>query len=108
MKLSEYQKKATATAIYGDGNKINYPILGLVGEAGELANKYKKILRDNDGLMTPEKLHDLQDELGDVLWYVAALANDLHITLDEVAERNINKLESRKARGVIGGSGDNR
>lgn len=106
--LDTYQQQATATAIYGAGNRINYPILGLVGEAGELANKYKKVLRDNNGGLTEEKRQALIDELGDVLWYCAALANDLDTTLSDVASRNILKLRSRAERGTIQGSGDNR
>lgn len=108
MKLNEYQKKATETAIYGSGSKLVYPILGLVGEAGELANKYKKVLRDNGGILTPEVREAMKKELGDVLWYIAATANDLGTTLEEVAEENISKLKSRQTRGKIGGSGDNR
>lgn len=106
--LNSYQEQATKTAIYGAGNKINYPILGLVGEAGELANKYKKVLRDNNGGLSEEKRQELIDELGDVLWYCAALANDLDVKLDDVASRNILKLRSRAERGTIQGSGDNR
>lgn len=108
MKLNEYQEKATKTAIYGTGAAINYPVLGLVGEAGEIANKYKKVLRDDAGILQPDKRQALQDELGDVLWYVAALARDLGTTLEEVARKNIEKLEDRQKRGKIGGSGDNR
>lgn len=108
MKLNEYQKKATETAIYGAGSKVVYPILGLVGEAGELANKYKKVLRDNNGIMSPEVRAAMSKELGDVLWYIAATANDLGTTLEEVAQENINKLKSRQFRGQIRGSGDDR
>ena len=108
LKLREYQDKAVKTAIYGEGSKINYPILGLVGEAGELANKYKKVLRDDNGILHPDKRAALADELGDVLWYVAALARDLGVSLDDVAKKNLDKLYDRKARGVISGSGDNR
>jgi NTP pyrophosphatase (non-canonical NTP hydrolase) len=106
--LDNYQEQATKTAIYGAGNKVNYPILGLLGEAGEIANKYKKVLRDNDGKLTEEKRDDILDELGDVLWYCAALANDLDTTLSDVASRNIEKLAARAARGTIQGSGDKR
>lgn len=106
--LDHYQQKATKTAIYGAGNKITYPILGLLGEAGEIANKYKKVLRDNNGELTEEKRDTLLDELGDVLWYCAALANDLETTLSDVANRNIEKLQARAERGTIQGSGDNR
>lgn len=108
MNFKTYQEKAGATAIYGIGNSVNYPILGLVGEAGELANKYKKVLRDDDGILHPDKRQALIDELGDVLWYVAALATDLGVDLNDVAQKNIDKLEDRQKRNVIKGSGDKR
>ena len=76
--------------------------------SGELANKYKKVIRDDGGQLSTEKREDLIDELGDVIWYVAALADDLGITLAEVAKRNYNKLKSRRERGKLKGSGDNR
>lgn len=108
MTLNEYQEKASRTAIYGSGNAVNYPILGLAGEAGELANKYKKVLRDDNGILHPDKREALAAELGDVLWYVAAIARDLGADLDDVAQQNLDKLYDRKARGVISGSGDTR
>ena len=108
MTLLKYQDSAVATAIYGEGSKINYPILGLVGEAGELANKYKKILRDDNGVLSEEKRQALIDELGDVLWYCAALAQDLDTNLEVVARRNLKKLADRKAANTLRGSGDNR
>lgn len=107
-KFNEYQEAAIATAIYGEGNAINYPILGLTGEAGELANKYKKVLRDDGGILTPEKNIELRDELGDVLWYCAALARDLGCSLEDIATLNIAKLKARKAAGTLRGSGDKR
>ncbi len=82
--------------------------LGLVGEAGEIANKVKKIIRDNGGVVTPEQASQIAAEVGDVLWYVAALSRELGVDLGEVAQANIQKLTDRQARGVIGGSGDNR
>lgn len=95
--------------IYGYGDKIVYPTLGLVGEAGEVAGKVKKILRDKNGDFSSQEVGDaLRDELGDVLWYLAAVADDLGMCLEEIARRNIEKLTSRRERGVIGGSGDNR
>lgn len=108
LSLNAYQRQATKTAIYGEGNKIGYPILGLVGEAGELANKYKKVLRDDGGVISEEKRRQLADELGDVLWYCAALANDLGENLGNIAAFNIMKLLDRQKRNVISGSGDNR
>jgi NTP pyrophosphatase (non-canonical NTP hydrolase) len=108
MNFSKYQEEAVKTAIYGAENKVNYPILGLVGEAGEIANKYKKVIRDDGGILQPDKRKALADELGDVLWYMAALANDLGVSLEQVAKDNLAKLASRKKRGVISGSGDKR
>jgi len=106
MNINEYQQRASETAIYQD--KVVYPTLGLVGEAGEIANKVKKVLRDNSGELDESVRQNLIDELGDVLWYIAALSTDLKTDLSEVANKNIEKLNSRKNRGVIGGSGDNR
>ena len=109
MEFKEYQKKSRETAIYFkmDDNCI-YPTLGLVGEAGEIANKVKKIDRDDDGKITQEKREDIKKELGDVLWYVAQLATEMNLDLNEVAELNLERLFSRKERGAIQGSGDNR
>ena len=106
MNINTYQQEAAKTAIYS--NKLIYPTLGLAGEAGEIANKVKKILRDNSGNLQESVREDLICELGDVLWYIAALATDLNVELSEVANKNIEKLNSRKNRGTIGGSGDNR
>ncbi|MEA3323073.1 MAG: nucleoside triphosphate pyrophosphohydrolase family protein [Patescibacteria group bacterium] len=109
MKFSEYQKKSRVTAIYPnkDDNFI-YPTLGLVGESGEIAEKIKKVLRDDEGKMSDDKKTEIGKELGDVLWYISQLATELGVDLDEVAEGNIEKLYSRLDRGVIQGSGDNR
>lgn len=106
MNINTYQEEASKTAIYKD--KLIYPTLGLCGEAGEMANKVKKILRDNNGQICEEVKQNLIAELGDVLWYVAAIATDLGADLNSVAAENIAKLNSRKERNVIGGSGDNR
>lgn len=108
MTLEEYQINAQKTALYPEAYRLLYPTLGLVGEAGELANKVKKILRDHGGDLTPEIQEALVMELGDVLWYVAQVATDLGVGLEEVAEKNLRKLRSRQARGRIGGSGNNR
>ena len=109
MNFTEYQELAKSTAVYPIGYKKVYPALGLCGEAGEVAEKIKKVIRDGvDYLHEEEFKADLTKELGDVLWYVAALANDLDISLNDVAEGNIEKLASRKKRNKIGGSGDNR
>ncbi len=107
MKMNEYQKAAMNTAIYPNiGNNPTYTILGLCGEAGEIANKFKKVIRDQNGVMTQQTIDELADELGDVLWYVAMTAAEIELDLDSIADLNINKLMSRKSRGVIKGKGD--
>ena len=106
MNFSEYQERANATAIYNTKFSIMYPTLGLAGEAGEVAEKVKKNIRDNKNIV--DEREDIAKELGDVLWYVAAVARDIGFKLEAIAEMNIEKLESRKERGVIQGNGDNR
>ena|SRR5258708_38244532 len=108
MEFKEYQNKAIATAIYGAGNKIVYPALGLANEAGEVLGKIKKVLRDNNGEFNKDLNKAIGDEIGDVLWYMAALARDLEISLEDIANNNLIKLADRQARNVIHGSGDNR
>lgn len=108
MELNEYQKKALTTALYGKKYKIIYPALGLGEESGEVLGKIKKWLRgdDGEGVMSEEREEALKLELGDVLWYLTVLADDLGFSLDEIAEANLDKLQSRKDRGVIKGDGD--
>lgn len=109
MKFDEYQKLARKTAIYPDiGKNVLYPTLGLANEAGEVAGKVKKVMRDKGGVMSKEAKKEISKELGDVLWYVAQLSTELNVSLDKIASENIKKLKSRKKRGMIGGSGDNR
>lgn len=108
MDVKEYQERALATAVYGAGYAIVYPALGLAGEAGEVSDKVKKILRDYNGEFFDEKKLEIAKEVGDVLWYVNAIARDLGFTLEQIMEMNIEKLESRRARNAIHGSGDNR
>lgn len=110
MNLDDYQRDAEKTAIYPtDGiNGLAYVSLGLVGEAGEIANKVKKILRDSNGSMTEDTRMALVGEVGDVLWYVAMLAKELDTPLSQIAEWNIEKLNERKKRGTLRGSGDTR
>lgn len=109
MTFEEYQKQSRETAIYPnlDDNFI-YPTLGLVGESGEVAEKIKKILRDKEGVINDESRKEIAKELGDVLWYLSQLSSELHLSLDDVALMNIEKLSSRKKRDVLHGDGDNR
>lgn len=109
MKFSEYEDEAIKTAHYPTiGEPFVYPTLGLVGEAGEVAEKIKKLFRNDDGVLTDTHREEIKKELGDVLWYLAALSRELGFSLDDVATANIEKLRSRSARGVIKSSGDNR
>lgn len=118
--FNEYQKKAHETADYPEGKIVNtkegvehyisyiYPALGLSEEAGEVAGKYAKAVRDNAGVIDEERKKEIVKELGDVLWFVSELCTSLNVSLAEVAQKNLDKLASRKERGVIHGSGDNR
>ena len=109
MNFEEYQKEVNKYAVYPVvGKKFVYPVLGLVGETGEVAEKIKKILRDNAGEIDEEQKNEIKKELGDVLWYLSQLAADLEISLGDVASYNIEKIKSRRERGAIKGSGDNR
>lgn len=107
MTFDEYQQQALTTAIYP--LPVVYPALKLNGEAGEVAEKIGKRIRDaKSDFHDPRFIEDMCKELGDVLWYLAALSYDLGLSLGDVAEANIEKLASRKARGTLQGSGDNR
>jgi len=109
MNLSDYQQRARVTAVYpGAGDNLLYPTLGLCGEAGEVAEKVKKMVRDDGGVLSNDRRDALAKELGDVLWYVAALATEAGLDLDAVAEANLQKLLSRSDRGALHGSGDDR
>lgn len=109
MDLNDYQLQARTTARYPDvGANPIYPTLGLCGEAGEVADKVKKVLRDRGGVFEPLVVEDLALELGDVLWYVSQLASELGLELDDVAQANLAKLEGRARRQTLGGSGDHR
>lgn len=111
MLVNSYQEHAEKTAIYPEKGELGgllYVTLGLCGEAGEFADKVKKILRDSGGIITDEKRIQLKKELGDVLWYVSQAALELDLTLEDVALENLAKLGLRKEQGKIGGSGDNR
>ena len=108
MELNDYQKQALLTAIYSKEHSITLPTLGLNGEAGEVAEKVKKVLRDNDGAFTRENCQEIAEELGDCLWYIANLSQRIGYSLEEICEMNITKLRSRQQRGKLHGSGDHR
>jgi len=101
MNFTEYQTEASQTALYPRRlDNLEYPTLGLAGEAGEVANIVKKIQRDHGGVINDDIRAKLTDELGDVLWYISACADELGLTLDEIAEFNVRKLAKRHNRGV--------
>jgi NTP pyrophosphatase (non-canonical NTP hydrolase) len=107
--FNEYQEFVKSIKKYPKQYSVIYPTLGLAGEAGEIAEKVKKWIRDEGGQVMAEDRRDaILKELGDPLWYIAAIADDLGYTLQDVVDANVNKLTSRRDRGVLGGSGDNR
>lgn len=110
MTFDHYQTESAKTLVNGDdeGQVLIRSVLGLVGESGEVAEKLKKILRDHAGKITDDDKQAIAHELGDVLWYLARLADLSGYSLAQVADMNLEKLSSRKARNQIGGSGDNR
>ncbi|MBI5731884.1 MAG: nucleoside triphosphate pyrophosphohydrolase family protein [Candidatus Magasanikbacteria bacterium] len=109
MTFQEYQKLSRRTALYPQkGLNFVYPTLGLTGEAGEVAEKIKKILRDKEGKIDDASKEEIKKELGDVLWYLAQLSTDLGLSLDEVAQTNLTKLFDRMERNALAGNGDNR
>lgn len=107
--FNDYQTASEHTAIYPNkGNNVVYPTLGLNGEAGEVAEKVKKLIRDTDGVITEEFRCAIKKELGDCMWYISAMCHELGLSMEDVAMTNIEKLTSRMERNRIGGSGDNR
>jgi len=106
MTLNEYQIEAMKFANYD--LRILYPVIGLAGETGEVAEKIKKWMRTKRKHLNEDERNEIAKELGDVLWYITALSNDLNLTLDFIACTNLNKLTDRKKRGKIYGEGDNR
>lgn len=109
MDFNEYQKETRKTAVYpGLGNNFSFPMIGLAGETGEVAEKIKKIIRDKNGIVDEEARREVEKELGDVLWYLAQLATELDIALEDVVACNLEKIVSRKERNMIHGDGDNR
>lgn len=109
MDLDEYQREALSTAVYPRHNSAAYLALGITGEAGEVADKIKKTLRDHDGnFHDGERRQEIALEIGDVMWYCAAMARELGYTLSEIAAMNVTKLQGRSRRGTLHGAGDNR
>ena len=113
MDFNEYQKESRKTALHPNaGDNLPYLALGVAGEAGEVADKVKKFIRDNGFTsmkdLTQEQKTDLGKEIGDILWYIAQIATECGLSFEEVAKMNIEKTHSRLGRGKLGGSGDNR
>ena len=109
MDFATYQVESREFANYPNvGNNYVYPTIGLSGETGEVSEKIKKIIRDKNGFYSDDDIEAITKELGDVLWYLGAIASEFQIDLDTIATQNIEKLRSRKERGVLHGSGDNR
>ena len=106
--IDMYQKVALTTAIYPREQAIIYPTLGLTGEAGEVANKVKKIIRDGSDSKDEKLVSEIKAEIGDCLWYIAVLADDFNIKLSDIASANIEKLALRQKNNTIHGSGDDR
>ena len=108
MDFQDYQQKARETAIYPSEHSILYPTLGLCGEAGEVAEKVKKVIRDKGGEFDETDRMNIRKELGDVLWYMAQICSDLDLRLESIAIANVEKLRLRKEKGTLSGSGDDR
>lgn len=113
MEFNEYQKESRKTALYTKdnancGSPLVYVALGIAGESGEVVEKIKKLMRNQKGVITDESRQDLRKELGDVLWYIAQMATELNITLDDIAKTNLVKLTSRLERGTLHSQGDDR
>jgi len=109
VECDDYQRAALRTARDKDApDELMHLVLGLVGEAGEIAEKIKKLVRDKNSDLAQLDRDDMAAELGDVLWYAAVLADFLGLSLNDVAQRNVDKLADRQRRAVLGGSGDKR
>jgi len=106
--ISQYPLEVGKYAIYPGDRGIEYLVMGMCSEAGEVAGKLKKIIRDKDGVIDREAREAMADEVGDVLWYVVMLSMELGFTIDQIADKNASKLRSRHERGKIGGDGDTR
>ena len=113
MTFDEYQQQALTTA-YTDPQHVDTLMdktiwaMGVTGEAGEVVEKWKKIVAYKGGEISSEDLAELAKELGDVVWYIAVFAHSLGLNFEDIMQRNVEKLQSRKKRDVIKGAGDNR
>lgn len=108
LSFNEYQTRTSWTAVYPPEKALEYLALGLTSEAGEVAGKVKKVIRDHGSVVSDEMRAALRSELGDVLWYLAQLCTALEFNMSTVARANLDKLAQRKEAGTLGGSGDNR
>ena len=109
MTFNDYQAETNKTAIYPDrGHNFVYPVLGMMGEAGEVAEKIKKVWRDKNNVISDTDKLEIKKEMGDVLWYLSQLATELQIDFDDVANTNVLKIQSRLERNKLNGDGDNR
>lgn len=108
MHINDYQFVSRRTAIYPEKQGVVYCVLGLVGESGEIADKLKKVVRDKNNQLGEVEVLAFAKELGDVLWYLSNLAYELGFSLEEIAQMNIDKLQSRMERDKLSGSGDDR
>lgn len=111
MDFNEYQEKASVTATFTgkqEEHQLMYLALGVCGESGEIAEKIKKIIRNDEGVVSDEKRESIRSEIGDVLWYLSQLSRVLHIPFEDAAQDNIRKIMDRKARGVVKSTGDTR
>jgi NTP pyrophosphatase (non-canonical NTP hydrolase) len=109
MNFKDYQEKSKKTAIYPNkGENYIYPVLGLSGEAGEVSEKFKKIIRDKESHISKADKEEIEKELGDVLWYLSQIASELNLDLSKIAQKNLEKLKKRQEKGLLQGSGDNR
>lgn len=108
MNFDFYHREAKKTSIYPQNMKVCYPALGLAGEAGEVCDKIKKVYRDNNGEFSIDKKQEILNEIGDVLWYMVSICDDLGYTLEDAAWANLKKIQSRQERNKIHGNGDNR
>lgn len=110
MNFDEYQKQALKTRVVHPDALMNKTIwvMGVAGEAGEVVEKWKKIIAYKGGKISEEDLAELAKELGDVVWYIAVLADSLGLSFGDIMQNNLEKLASRQTRGVLKGKGDNR